>query len=280
MSNTIIYEEDWVISAQKKLSEPNKWKEICNVEYTNSKVLNNPYITDPTVQSGTRGSAYTMQDVTLTNESVDITTFKILPQVIDRADLAQSSYVSQMDMAERQAVLLNEAIETALFADYANLTTFDNTELGGGAGNITVSVNNIDNIIGAIKRKIRVANGESKLDQNGGFVVWRPADMEILEEYCRSTGYSEADKALKNGISQGFFYMGLYHYSSNKLTAGHVVAGVRGIWHLGIVKSTYGQIVVTQDPLNISGIGVIMRVDFKMKAWTKTKPLLFNITVA
>jgi hypothetical protein len=32
--------------------------------------------------------------------------------------------------------------------------------------------------------------------------------------------------------------------------------------------------------LNISGISVVSRVDFKGKVWNKIKPVLFNITVA
>src|SRR5437773_4240125 len=130
MANTIIYAEDWATKLQERLSEPVKWKDICNVEYTNLRVLNNPYLTEATVQSGTRGSAYTMQDVTITNESITINTFKILPQLIDRADLAQTTFVNQMVLADKQGILLNEAIETAVYADHANFTNFGDT--GGG----------------------------------------------------------------------------------------------------------------------------------------------------
>lgn len=216
----------------------------------------------------------------MTDESVDINTYKILPQIIDRADLAQSTFLKQMEMADRQGVLLNEAIESAVYGDFAALTTFDNTEIGGAAGNITVSASNIDDIIRAMKRKIRVANGDNRLEENGGFIVWRPQDFELLEGFVQANGYVMADKALENGTSIGFNYMGITHYSSNKLTAGKVIGGVKKLYHLGICKSTYGQIVETVDPLNISGVGVISRVDFKGKAWNKVKPLLFNITVA
>jgi hypothetical protein len=280
MANSYVYAEEWAVKLQARLNENNKWKDICHVEYTDGKVLHNPYLTDPTVQTGTRGTAYTMQDVVMTDESVDINTYKILPQVIDRADLAQSTFLKQMEMADRQGVLLNEAIETAVYADYAALTTFDNTEIGGAAGNITVSASNIDDIIRAMKRKIRVANGDNRLEENGGFIVWRPQDFELLEGFVQANGFQMADKALENGTAIGFNYMGITHYSSNKLTAGKVIGGVKKLYHLGICKSTYGQIVETVDPLNISGVGVISRVDFKGKAWNKVKPLLFNITVA
>lgn len=284
MANTIVYQEEWAVKAQERLSENNKWKEVCKVEYTDSKVLHNPYITDPTVQTGTRGSAYTHQDVTLTDETVDITTFKILPQLIDRADLAQSTFVKQMEMADRQGVLLNEAIETGMLAEHAQWTNFDNASIGGAAGNITVSETNIDDIIRGIKREIREANGEALMDRNGAFIVWRPADFEKLEAYVQAQGFSTADGALKDGTSQGFRYMGMEHYSSNKHAAGHLFGGVKKAFHLGICKSTYGQVITDSEPATaagaVSGIAVIMRVDFKFKAWATVVPVLFDILVA
>lgn len=279
--NTIVYQEDWVTKLQERLSENLKWKDICKVEYTNTKVLHNPYLTDATVQVGYRGTAYTMQEVVMTDEYVTIDTFKILPQFIDRADLAQSTYASQMDLADRQGVLLNESIESAVFADYGSMTEFDNTQLGGSAGNITVSATNIDDIVRAVKREIRQAGGESLARRNGVFIVWRPEDFELLEAFAGANGFNTADAALKLGIDDGFVYMGVTHYSSNKLTAGHLVAGVKKTYHLGILKDTYGQVVVNEkDPGNTSGISIVSRVDFKGKVWTKVKPVLFNITVA
>lgn len=282
--NTIIYAEDWAVKAQERLSENNKWKMICNVEYTDSKVLHNPYTTDATVQTGTRGSAYTHQDIVLTDETVDITTFKILPQLIDRADLAQQTYVKQMDLASSQGVLLNEAIETGMLAEHAQWTNFDNASIGGAAGNITVSEANIDDIIRGIKREIREANGSDLMARKGVFFVWRAADFEKLEAFAQAQGYNTADGALKDGTSEGFKYMGAEHYSSNKHAAGHVFAGVKGLFHLGICKSTYGQVVVDSEPATaagaVSGIAVVMRVDFKFKAWAKVTPVLFDVLVA
>ena len=113
--------------------------------------------------------------------------------------------------------------------------------------------------------------------------------MEILEAFMQANGFMSSDRALNgNGATDSEFttsagglnYMGVTHYASNLLTAGHVIAGVKKLYHLGIVKDTYGQVVVTQDPLNISGIGVVSRVDYKGKAWHNIVPILFNVNVA
>lgn len=282
--NTVVYAEEWATKLQDRLSEPTKWKDICRVEYTNSRTLHNPYLTDPTVQTGTRGSSYTMQPIVTTDESVVISNFKILPQFIDRADLAQSTFINQMEMADRQAVLLNETIEAAVYGDHANFTNFGDLGAGAvglGSNTITVSATNIDDVIRGIKREIRVANGETLLEQKGGFIVWRPADLELLEGFMQANGFGTADRALNGGTYQGVQYMGMTHYSSNLLASGHVFAGVKGLYHLGILRATYGQVVVNdKDPGNVSGISVVSRVDYAGKAWLKVKPVLFDVNVA
>lgn len=285
--NTIgaeVYVEEWSTKLQERLSENNKWKEICKVEYTDTRILHNPYMTDATVQTGTRDQAYTHQAVVVTDDDTTINNFLILPQYIDRADLAQCTYVNQMELADSQGVLISEAIETAMLASHASWTNFDNASIGGDAGNITVSVSNIDDIIRGIKREIREANGESLMNRNGAFIVWRPADFELLEAYVQANGFSTADGALKDGTNQGFRYMGVEHYSSNKIASGHLFAGVKKLFHLGIVKSTWGQIVVDQEPATaegaVSAIAVITRADYAFKAWSKYVPVLFDVLVA
>lgn len=284
--NTLVYAEDWAVKLQERLSEDNKWKRVCKVTYTDTKVIHNPYSTDAVVQTGTRGSAYTAQAVVVTDDSISIDTFDILPQIIDRADLAQQTYANQMNLADAQGVLLNEAIETAMMAAYTQLTNFGDTGggvLGLSSTPITVSSTNIDDIIRAIKRLIRKANGEDVMNRNGAFIIWRAEDFELLEAFEQANGFQVADTALLEGTSQGHLYMGVRHFSTNKYTAGHIIGGVMGLLNVGICTSTYGQVVISQEPAisggAVSGIGVISRVDFKFKAWSKTIPVLFNINV-
>lgn len=280
----IIYKNEYLTTLEDRLSETTKWKEIAKVEYTDTQVIHNPYLTDVTANTGTRGSAYTPEAVTTTDDTVTINTYKIAAQYIDRADLAQKTFAGYMELADNQGIVLNEAIETAMYANHAEYTDFDNASIGGGAGNITVSESNVDDIIRGVKREIREANGETLMDRNGAFFVWRPADFEKLEAYVQAQGFSTADGALKDGTNQGFRYMGMEHYSSNKLASGHLFAGVKKALHLGICKSTYGKINEIEDPVvsggQISGLGINSRVDFKFKAWAKVAPVLFDVLVA
>lgn len=272
---------------QERLSAPTTWKEVCLVKYTDSGILRNPYLTDATVSTGTRGSGYTSVAVATTDDSVTINTYVYSASHIDDADLAQKTFSDWMEVADNMGVMLNEKIETQMLAEHAQWTNFDNASIGGAAGNITVSLSNVKKIITAMKTAIRTAGGAELANRNGMFIVWREADYELVETLASSEGFNTADDVLSNGISQvngGFKYMGVYHYSSSKHAAGHVFGGVKKAFTLGIVKSTYGKVKTIVNPVvsgaQISGIGLESRVDNAFKAWTKMVPVLFDILVA
>ena len=279
----IIYKEEFETKLQERLSAPQVWKEVCKVDYTNTRVLHNPYLTDSTVGSGTRGSAYTSTAVATVDDTLTISTYKYSAQHIDEADLAQKTFTDFMEIADNMAVVLNEAIESAMLAEHAQWTNFDNASIGGSAGNITVSVSNVDDIIRGVKTAIRTAGGGDVMARNGAFIVWREADFEKVEALASSQGFNTADDALKNGIKQGFMYGGVEHYSSSKHTSGHVFGGVKKSFHLGIVQATYGKMKEIVNPVvsggQISGLGLESRIDYAFKAWAKTTPVLFDILV-
>jgi hypothetical protein len=286
MANTILYGEEWATKLQERLDHTTVWKEVANVIYTDTKVLNVPYASAyPAASALTRGTAYTHTSITEVADTLDINTSWVVPMFIDRADLAQSDFTNQMFLADTQGQILNEKIEALMLANYASWTTFDNASIGGSAGNITVSASNIDDIIRGIKREIREANGTNMMDRKGVFIIWRPADFEILEAFMQANGFMTADSYLKNGSVSGLRYMGVDHYVSNDHTAGHLMAGVKGIFTIGLLKATYGQIVIDQEPaLNgsgaASGIGVITRIDYGFNVPTAHVGLVFNVAVA
>lgn len=279
-----VYAEEWRDGLQAELDEPTVWKEVCRVDYTNHKVVHNPYLTDPTVQTLTRGSDQSPQAVVETDETMTIATSKGLTQFVDWADLAQAMQFKGADIAKRQGTLLNEQIQTSFLADHANLTDFGTLSIGGGGAatdTITVSTSNIYKIVTGVKREINEANGMSLMSQKGVFFIWRPADFELLEQFAFANGYSAADAALRKGLVGGVEYFGCTHYQSNLLTANHVIAGVKGVYNIGILRDTYGKLVINPyDPDQKSGIKFSTRVDYGVKAWNKTKAVLFDINVA
>jgi hypothetical protein len=269
---------------QERLNAPTVWKEILKVNYTNTGIVRNPYLTDSTQGTGTRGTGYTSTAIATTDETVTISDYVYSAQHIDDADLAQKSFSDFMEIADNMGVVLNEGMETAMLLEHAQWTNFDNSNIGGSAGNITVSLSNIKNIIAAMKTAIRTAGGADLAERNGMFIQWREADFEKVELLASSEGFSTADDVLKNGIKKGFKYLGVEHYSTSKNVSGHVFGGVKKAMDVYIVKATYGKVKEIVNPVvssaQISGIGLESRIDRKFKAWAKMVPVCFDILVA
>lgn len=167
------------------------WSEICNVSYSDNRTIVNAVVsTEPSVVTGTRGTAYNYEDFVLTADTLTIDTMKVTPIFIDEADRAQQSYFKQMEIADFQGRKINEKLENALLANHGNWTNFGAGDLANTSSDdtvqITVSAANIDDLIRALKRKIYAANGLELATQNGFFFVWRPADYELLEGFVQA----------------------------------------------------------------------------------------------
>ena len=277
---TIEYE----VKLQERLDAPTVWKEVCLVKYTDSGIWRNPYLTDATVGSGTRGVGYTPYLVATTDDTVSITDYDYSAPAIDDADLAQKTFSDWMEVAENVATMLNEKMETSMLAEHGQWTNFTAADIGEGTGNITVAITNIKKIISGIKREIREAGGGDLLKRNGGFIIWTEAHFELVELLASSEGFNVADDALKNGIGQGFKYMGMEHYSTSKNATNHIFGGVKKAFAVGVCKSTYGKMKTIINPVvggaQISGVGLESRIDRKFMAWVKMKPVIFDINVA
>lgn len=289
MANTVIYTTDYETTLQRRLAHPQMWKEVCDVVYTDTRTVTTGYMsTVPSVQTVTRGTAFNPQDFALTAENLTISTGRDMPIFVDFADLAQTGYNTQMEIAETQGELLNEFIEANVLAQHASWTNVGDSSgviASGSTTAITVSASNIDDIIRGIKRIIRVANGQSRMRQYGVFIVWRAADFELLEAFVQANGFNLADIALKEGTVEGFKYMGVEHYWSNDHSAGHLFAGVKKTQKTGVLRSLYGKMMTQDFPAGSSG-GILSgtlfysRVDIGHLTPTNWVTTVYDINVA
>jgi len=286
VANTITYETQFEDVLQDRLDHPQTWKEMTDVTITDTRVISSSYMsTTPSVQTVTRGTGAALQVFAETAETMTISTGRDLGVVVDLADLAQSPWTKPAELFDRIGALLNEYIESAVLARHASWTDFDNASIGGVAGNITVSAGNIDDIIRGVKREIREANGQSKMNQFGVGFVWRAADFELLEAFVQANGFATADKALKEGTMEGLHYLGVDHYWSNEHTAGHVFAGVKKQERLGILRGTYGRAHTIEFPaadsnMFFSAKAFYSRVDIGHLTPNTIVPIVFDVNVA
>src|SRR3989304_3904648 len=178
MANTLnastVFPQVWATGLQERLTGPTNWKEICEVHMMDDYTKNIPYMsTEFSLQSGTRGTAYSHSDFTLTNGTLTVSSQDIVSVFLDRADQAQQSFVGAKEAGERQGDLINERVEDLFLAQYAGWTDFGSDGAGGFglyATAITITVANIDNVIRAIKREIIKAKG-SKIARRYGIAV-------------------------------------------------------------------------------------------------------------
>lgn len=284
--NTGVYKEEYTTRLQERLNRPTTWKEVCDVVYTDAQIVNVPYMSTVfSVQTGTRGTAYGFSDFALTNETLTINTYRTVPVFIDRGDLAQCSYVNQMEIADRQAALINENVEAGVLDDHANWRNIGDSAgvvTDNVTGQITVSANNISTIVRGVRRIILANNGGEMMDRYGLFFVWSPTHFEFLEQFAQANGFNLADAALKEGLQpRGYFLLGAYHYVSNDNVANHVFCGIRKLMKVGILNATYGvPMIDDKDPNLQSGISIVDRVDYGTLTPTGYNTILCDLNVA
>ena len=242
--------------------------------------------TVPAATTLVRDTAFSWTANAITNEQIDVATGYVANTHIDVADMAQCRYENQMEYADLFGKELNEQVESAVLGNYANCTDFDNdlvTTGTAGTTNITVTINNIDDICGALVREIREANGGDMMNRNGAFIIWEPIHYELLEAWARANGYTTADDIIVNGIKVGTKYLNVEHYFSNKVTSHHLLGGVKKLFHVGILNATYGKVDIVPFPAatsNLYSVGIASRIDYGVKVFANYKPLLFDIQCA
>lgn len=300
---TYQYQQEWETKLAQRLDKPQNWKDVCDVRYTNTQTLILPYIStagEPAVTSGQLAAAADRSDttkviplitVTQSSESLQVVSTEFDSVYMDFADEAQSNYTTQMTMADLLGKKIGEKMESLVLANSSAWTDFGDTDGAGTLGlsstAITVSNTNVDDIIRGVIEQVQTANGFSLYQERGGFIVWRPADWTKLVAFMQANGYSFADEALRDGGKGriGKETMGLYHYVSTSHTAGHLMAGVRGLQVVGLLSRTYGRTFVNEHPAsssagNLSGTQIYARLDYGFKVQTNVKPAIFDVNVA
>jgi hypothetical protein len=301
MANTIIYQALWENKLAQRLDKPQNWKDVCDVVYTDTQTYNFPLVStanEPAVATLTNTAAgrsllsnvIPFVSVTETNETLSIITAEIDSVYLDYADQAQSNYAKMADMGDLLGKKINERAEAIVLGNNSAWTDFGDTGggvLGLSTTQITVSATNIDDIIRGVIEQINTANGFNIYNDNGGFAIWRPSDWTFLVQFMQANGFRFADEALADGGSGkiGKEVMGLYNYVSTGHTANHVMAGVRKVQKLGVLKSTYGKTYKAEMPASstagsLSGTQIHTRLDYGMLVPTNLKPVLFDVNVA
>ena len=290
MANTIIKQEAWKTKLQERLEEPKYFMELGEVEYTDTKVMHNPYRNASTAVAGTRGTAYTASDVTHTDDTIDISLYYNAVEFIDRADLAQSTFVNQMNMAASQGDALLDVVEIEFLKEHANAgASIDDGDLAtatnGGTGNpLELSSTNALEVLEIARLKIVQGKGLMELNRKGASAVMSPLQYSKFVSAAKSAGVlSFAESAHVTGKVNKVNGFELFESNLTDSTtdAGtdHAIAFVNKSIHIGILRTTFGQITVVENPNRTSGIDVASRIDFQTKIWKQKAPLVVDLNI-
>lgn len=201
MANTIVSQEVWANKLAQRLDKPTNWKETCDVIYSDTQTHVLPYVStggEPAVSAtyltsvadrSTLSKVVTLIDVTMSTETLQIITTNYDAVYVDYADQAQSNYARIAELGTLLGKKIQERAETIVLANHGNWTDIGDTGggvVGLGSTDLTVSSANVDDIVRGVIEQIFTANGFDLYKENGGFVVWRPADWTYMTQFMQA----------------------------------------------------------------------------------------------
>lgn len=218
------FPEIWAKEQQEVFYKQNVAMAVADVSFkatmSRGDTLNRPYRSTLTIQSYTRGTAITIDDLTDTNESLTINNEYATGFYIDNFDQIQSNYDVAANYGRDCGVILSNQVDASVLGDYGSATsTVDDGDIGGTDGNsIALTTSNVLAVIGAAKRKLQKLN----IPMDNLFGVISPEFQEILIQYGAGRDTNMGDQANKNGFFTSFYGFDLY--LSNQLAGSAVLS--------------------------------------------------------
>jgi hypothetical protein len=187
-------------------------REIANMEeratLSNGIKVHRPYHSDVKVNSYTKGTAVSAQDVTVTDEYLTIDQIKEATVYIDKIDEIQNKYDVANKLIDRIGYALNKEIDGNFMSEVANMTyTIDDGDFGGTAGQpFSASVSTVFKLFTTVEAKMNTVNIE---DTKPWFAVITPNLKALIQQTNLANGFRQADEAL-TGTLKGMGYLGTW----------------------------------------------------------------------
>lgn len=223
-SLTASFPEIWAKEQQEVFYKENVAMAVSDVSFkatmSRGDTLNRPYRSTLTVQSYTRGTAITIDDLTDTNEQLSINNEYAHGFYVDNFDQIQDNYDIAASYGRDAGVALSNQVDADVLGNYADATsTVDDGDIGGTSGNaIALTTSNVLAVVGAAKRKLQKQN----IPMSDLFGVISPEFEEILVQYGAGRDTSMGDDQNKNGFIMNFY--GFKLHRSNQLAGSAVLA--------------------------------------------------------
>ena len=185
-------------------------REISNMEerstLKNGIKVHRPYHSDVKVNTYTKGTNVTPQDITVTDEYLTVDQTKEATVYIDDIDVIQNDYNTANLLVDRITYALKRDIDGAFLAEVANaaFAIDDATFSGGTASNgITATVSNVFKLFTTAEATLNNNNVE---DTKPWFAVITPDLKALIQQTNLFNGFNQADAAL-HGTLKGMGYL-------------------------------------------------------------------------
>ena len=181
----------------------------------NGQTVHRPYRSTLYPRNYTRGTAVVIRDVTDTDETLTVTTAKVVPFYIDDLDAIQHNYKVLNEYADDATTVLTNTIDGDILGEYDNATSkVDDVEINGSATagvGFTLTTANVLSVFTQAKKKLKKQN----IVMNNFFGVISPEFEAVLMQFLANRESPLGDATGTNGnIGK---YMGFELYVSNGL---------------------------------------------------------------
>lgn len=205
---TALNPEIWKPMVQDYLNNSLVSMAICNTKcesyLSSGDRVNFPYTTDVRIQSYAQGTDLTIDDVTATQDYIDIDQSKAVTFVMDPVQEKQALANYGADLAYQAAFQLRNNIDQTVIASGVDTAS---TTVAGGTLTSSTMVAKMTDAYAQLSRN-NAADGEL-------FAVVDPAGAALLSQTFIANGFNLSDSSLRNGFSGKA--LGFNVYVSNNL---------------------------------------------------------------
>lgn len=219
LGNGILNAEFWMKVMQEQRFKTLVAKKLTNMEMRSmlksGDTVHFPFRTEIVAQTYTKGSAFTVQDLEATDETLTVSTAKVAPFFLDDIDKVQNSFQTAREFGRDAMDRLNRIIDSTVLAEYDQATsTVTNQDVGGsGTTAISLTASNVNKIFTAANRKLNNLN----VTMQNRFAVISPSVLEIIQGFLANKDTAFGDKVGADGDIGNRFGMNIF--VSNNLTS-------------------------------------------------------------
>jgi hypothetical protein len=202
-SLTAFNPEYWEAEMQPIFHKENKLMAIAKVDINplvnDGDTINKPYRSNMSLQTYTKGTDITLEDITGTNEQLTVDTFQAIGFYVDDIDKEQNKWDLAATHAQDMQRLQNNYLEQQMMSLYSSAnSTIVASDMGeSGSGTYVSSTANIINMLLAAKRKLTALS----IPTQNLFAVLGPRDIELLGLYDSGRETRLGDKTELNGFA-------------------------------------------------------------------------------